>query len=147
MTGPAEKRKDESLRMVERLAHSLNQIYRKMDLFKEELQTSPKEQLFLLNIEEIEPCRLKDLAQRVNLPLSTVSWTADKMVAKGYLKRRQDPSDRRAVMLEVARRGKVALARHHEIFENVARLAVEHLPEKEFKHILSIVEKIEKLTS
>ncbi len=133
--------------MIERLAQALNQIYRKMDLFKEELQTSPKEQLFLLNIEEIGPCRLKDLAQRVSLPLSTVSWTADKMVAKGFIKRSPDPKDRRAVILDLARRGKAAIARHHEIFENIARLAGEQLPEAEFKRILSTVEKIEKLTS
>ncbi len=141
------KKIDPPNRSIERLAHALNQIYRKMDLFREELQTSPKEQLFLLNIEEIGPCRLKDLTARVNLPLSTVSWTADKMVSRGYLKRRPDPKDRRAVILDLGSRGKAALARHHEIFENLARLTGEHLPEAEFKRILRIVEKIEKLTS
>ncbi len=139
--------RDKTDAMVDRLAHALNQIYRKMDLFKEELQTSPKEQLFLLNIEETGPCRLKELAQRVNLPLSTVSWTADKMVAKGYIKRSADPGDRRAVILDLARRGKAALARHHEIFENIAEIAGRQLPATELKRIVSIVEKIEKLTA
>jgi MarR family transcriptional regulator, organic hydroperoxide resistance regulator len=127
---------------VGRLADALNAIYRRMDLYQDELQTSPKEQLFLLAVEDAGAVRVKDLAARVRLPLSTVSWTADRMVEKGYLKRKPDPRDRRAVLLEPARKGRAAIARHHELFRTIAGLAYTQLGENEFDRILKLIESL-----
>jgi len=129
--------------VVSRLALSLNRIYRKLDLYQDEnMQINPKEQLFLLLVEESGPCRVGDIAGKVILPLSTVSWTIDRMVCKGYLKRGADPSDRRAVVLGLDHRGRKALAKFHEIFENIAAAAAARLTDRQFKNILNIIENL-----
>jgi MarR family transcriptional regulator, organic hydroperoxide resistance regulator len=129
--------------LVSRLANALNRIYRKLDLYQDEnMQINPKEQLFLLMVEESGPCRLKDITGRVNLPLSTVSWTADRMVEKGFLKRREDPNDRRAVILELDERGRKAVAKFHEIFQSLAQITAAQLDEEQFKSTVGIIEKL-----
>jgi len=126
-----------------RLAESLKRIYRKLDLYKDEfMQVSPKEQLLLLLVEESGPTRVKDLADKTGLPLSTVSWTADKMVGKGFFKRGSDDRDRRAVILELDRKGKKQVAKYHVLFTTIAEAAAGRLDKNEFKNILSIIEKI-----
>ena len=129
--------------LISRLANALNQIYRKLDLYQDEnMQINPKEQLFLMLVEESGPCRVKDIACRVSLPLSTVSWTIDRMVEKGYFKRREDPNDRRAVILELDGRGRKAMAKFHETFQNLAQAASSLLDEAQFLSILSMIENL-----
>jgi MarR family transcriptional regulator, organic hydroperoxide resistance regulator len=131
--------------LVSRLANALNRIYRKLDLYKDEnMQIDPKEQLFLLLVEESGPCRLKDLAARVNLPLSTVSWTADRMVEKGFLTRRESPDDRRAVILDLDRRGRKQVEKYHSIFLNLAGAAATQLTEEQYRAFLGVIESLAK---
>lgn len=129
--------------LQQRLAKALQFIYRRLDLYHDEmLQLSPKELAFLFLIDEIGECRVKDLAARVNLPLSTVSWTADKMVSNGFLSRKTDPSDRRAINLSLARPGRQALIKHREIFDEVSRVVVANLPESEAQNVVDMIEKV-----
>ena len=126
-----------------RLAESLKRIYRKLDLYKDEfMQVSPKEQLLLLLVEESGPTRVKDLADKTGLPLSTVSWTADKMVGKGFLKRKTQEADRRVIILELDKKGKRQVARYHVLFMTIAEATAGRLDKNEFQNILSIIEKI-----
>ena len=130
-------------KLAKELSDVLRFIYRRLDLYHDELlQLSPKELAFLIILDEVGECRVKDLAARVNLPLSTVSWTADRMVSKEFLARKTDPSDRRAIILSLADQGRKALSKHEEIFHNVARVVVENLPEQEAEHIVSIIRKV-----
>ena len=124
------------------LANALRAIYRKLDLVRDELlQLSPKELMFLLILDEAGPCRVNDLAGRVRLPLSTVSWTADRMVSKGLLSRRTDPSDRRAILLSLARQGRKALGKHRAIFDHLAGVVVGKLEPGEAAQVVRIIRK------
>jgi DNA-binding MarR family transcriptional regulator len=125
------------------LAESLRGIYRGLDLFHDALlQLSPKELAFLLVLDETGPCRVKALAKRLTLPLSTVSWTADRMVGKGLLSRKTDPDDRRAVLLDLAASGRKAIRKHRKIFDDVAKVVVARLSPKESKQALALIEKV-----
>lgn len=126
-----------------RLAVALKRIYQRLDLYRDEaLQVSPKELAFLMYLDELGSCRVKELAEALHLPLSTVSWTADKMVSKGHLSRRADPADRRAIILELAGPGKRAVAKHNDVYEKVAQLVESSLTSKKLKEILSLAEKL-----
>lgn len=125
------------------LADSLRLIYRQLDLFHDELlQLAPKELAFLLILEEVGECRVKDLAGRVNLPLSTVSWTADRMVTNGFISRKPDATDRRAIILSLDKRGLKAIKKHKEIFDNVSKIVVENLPESEAKRVALLIAEV-----
>ena len=126
-----------------KLSDALRLIYRRLDLYHDELlQLSPKELTFLFILDELGECRVKDLAARVNQPLSTVSWTADRMVGKGFLSRKTDPTDRRAIILSLAKQGKKALAKHDQIFDAVAKVVVENVSEEEAKTAVTFIEKV-----
>jgi DNA-binding MarR family transcriptional regulator len=64
----------------------------------------------LWHLSEAGPCRLSDLAELVGLDLSTVSRHVRELVDAGYVLRRPDPEDGRAVVLEVADDGREVLA-------------------------------------
>ena len=129
--------------LEKQLADALHGIYRRLDLVQDELlQLSPKELTFLLIVEDLGECRVKDLAAKVNLPLSTVSWTADKMVTKGYISRRPDPTDRRAIILKLAKQGEKALGKHREIFDNIAAMVVANLPEDEATTAVNLIRRV-----
>jgi len=129
--------------LTPQLALALKRVYQKLDVYREEaLALNPKELALLMHVAEQGPCRVKNLCDALCLPLSTVSWTADKMVGKGLLKRETDPSDRRAIILELAEPGKKAVTKHNEIYERVAKLVDEKVSPKKFKEILSLVENL-----
>jgi len=57
------------------------------------------------------PVRVSDLATRLKMSLASASALSDRLVRLGYVGRRADPMDRRAVLLEVAAKGSRLLAR------------------------------------
>jgi DNA-binding MarR family transcriptional regulator len=130
-------------RLQEELAQALRTIYRAVDLIHDEmLQVTPKELGLLLVIEDNGPTRVKDLAGRVGLPLSTVSWTADKLVVRKLLSRKPDPGDRRAILLTLTRTGRAAIKAHYAIFDHVAHAALSVLAPGERESIIGAVKKI-----
>ena len=125
------------------LSEALKNIYRGLDLLHDELlQLSPKELAFLQFLEEVGQCRVKDLASRVNLPLSTVSWTADRMVQKKLMSRKTDSTDRRAIILSLSVSGRKALEKHRSIFDDIAKVAVTNLTAKEMKQAVTLIENV-----
>ncbi len=131
-----------TVKVEKQLADLLRSIYRRLDLYHDEfLQLPPKELAFLLILDELKHCRVKDLAARVNLPLSTVSWTIDRMVTEGFISRKTDPTDRRAIILSLAKSGHKALAKHREVFDKVSQVAMANLSNDEKKQILALISK------
>jgi DNA-binding MarR family transcriptional regulator len=64
----------------------------------------------LWHLSEAGPCRLSDLAELAGLDLSTVSRHVRDLGDAGYVLRRPDDSDRRALTLELAEDGREVLA-------------------------------------
>ncbi len=130
----------------EELAQALRTIYRRVDVFHDEmLQVTPKELGLLLVVEDNGPTRVKDLAEKVSLPLSTVSWTADKMVGRKLLARKTDPGDRRAILLTLTRTGRSAVKAHYAVFDSIAQSALTVLDDDEGEIILNAVIKVSSL--
>ena len=55
--------------------------------------------------------RVSDLAKSLHMSLASASALSDRLVRLGYVGRRSDPTDRRAVLLELAAKGSRLLAR------------------------------------
>jgi DNA-binding MarR family transcriptional regulator len=128
---------------VEELADALRTIYRRVDFFHDEmLQVTPKELGLLLVLDENGPTRVKDLARQINLPLSTVSWTADRMVGRKLLTRKSDPQDRRAIRLALTRTGRAAIRAHYSVFDLVAKTALGALSPREGAAVVGAIRKI-----
>ena len=65
----------------------------------------------LLHVQRAPGCRQADLAALLDLTPVTLGRMIDRLAARGYVRRRPDPVDRRAVQVYVAARGKPLLAR------------------------------------
>ncbi|MHA1569069.1 MAG: MarR family transcriptional regulator [Alphaproteobacteria bacterium] len=129
------------------LADALLTIYRRLDLLHDEQgQVTPKELELMTVLDENGPTRVKDLAEKVKLPLSTVSWTADKMVGRRLLARKSEPGDRRVILLTLTRSGRSVLQSHYAIFTRLARLALASLtPEEQVVVVKAINDVINKI--
>jgi DNA-binding MarR family transcriptional regulator len=57
------------------------------------------------------PVRVSDLARGLKMSLASASALSDRMVRLGYVGRREDLADRRAVLLELAAKGSRLLSR------------------------------------
>ena len=55
--------------------------------------------------------RVSDLAKSLHMSLASASALSDRLVRLGYIGRREDPADRRAVLLELAAKGTRLLSR------------------------------------
>ncbi len=68
-----------------------------------------------------DPVRVSDLAKRLKMSLASASALSDRLVRLGYVGRRADAADRRAVLLQLAAKGSRLLARLER--QSNARLA------------------------
>lgn len=126
------------------LAGALRTIYRKLDLLHDlHAEITPKELALLLMLDEHGPTRVKDLSEKVKLPLSTVSWTADRLVTRKVLSRKNDPHDRRVILLTLTRNGRKVLAKHNAIFDLIAQKVVSAINEKENNLLRRAIQKLQ----
>jgi DNA-binding MarR family transcriptional regulator len=66
-------------------------------------------------VQAMEPLRMSELAARLGVTLSTTSGLVERLVEASLLTRRDDPADRRQVMLSLTETGAVRLDRMREL--------------------------------
>ncbi|MDP8224933.1 MAG: MarR family transcriptional regulator [Candidatus Lernaella stagnicola] len=77
---------------------------------------SLREVKFLLQVEVNPGCSLVSVQKHQLLPSSTAAWLADNLVKKGLMLRRQNPNNRREVILELSPAGHALLGRIQDQF-------------------------------
>ena len=128
----------------DKMAWVIETVYNRLELYRDRtLDLSPKELAILIKLGPDGEARIGELASRLDLPLSTVSWVADRMVQNGYLERFQDPDDRRAVMVRAASKGKETHGRHRRVFGDVASTLLMLLTDEEKEKFMAILRRIE----
>jgi DNA-binding MarR family transcriptional regulator len=70
---------------------------------------SLREVKFLMQVKLNPSCSLVSVQRSQVLPSSTAAWLADNLVQKGYLQRRQNPKNRREVILDLTPMGDALL--------------------------------------
>jgi DNA-binding MarR family transcriptional regulator len=75
--------------------------------------------LLLVHLSSNRPCRLSTVAEDVCLDLSTVSRQVVALEAAGLVSRTPDPTDRRAMLIEVSAAGHEVLAHNRERWQAV----------------------------
>jgi len=77
---------------------------------------SLKETKFLLQVNECPGASLTKIQNLQHMPTSSAAWVADRLVAKGLLDRRQNPGNRREVILDLTDEGTHLLKRIEQVF-------------------------------
>ena len=117
----------------------INYAYKKLSKeVKYSLGITLKEAKFLLQVDLNPGSSLTTMQNKLYLPSSTAAWLADRLVEKGLLNRKQNPNNRREVILDLSGEGIDLLKKIDEAFftEDV-RQRLASVPEE-------AVEKIEK---
>lgn len=76
--------------------------------------------IMLASIHDYGKCKLKTLANERDISPPTATGLIDRLVKAGYVKRHQDSSDRRAVMISLTKKGEM-------VVENFLNLSLIHI--------------------
>ena len=69
----------------------------------------------LMMLRHLGTCGIKDLAAALGLSTSTMSEMVDRLVEQGLVDRRQDPTDRRRVRIELTHQAVKGVTRHEAL--------------------------------
>ena len=89
------------------------------------------------------PSRLSVIAAAIGIAQGTASEMADALVREGLLARREDPSDRRAILLEATPLGLAQAERWRGAYEQAAADLFQPLSPAERSQLLRLLEAIE----
>jgi len=94
----------------------------------------------LVELAQLAPVNLTELADRLELDKSTVSRTVDGLVAAGLVRREPDPDNRRAVLLSLTDDGIKRVGRIHELSDAVYGRILADMSEAEVETMLAGME-------
>ena len=87
----------------------------------------------VFKISRITPCTLSDVAKTLMISKSSASTLVERLVVKGVLERKQDPDNRRRVLITVAKQAqKFQKTIEQELVRELEKIA-NHMPKKDFK--------------
>ncbi|MCK5241833.1 MarR family transcriptional regulator [bacterium] len=90
---------------------------------------------------------MRALAEYSRVVMSTMTDMANRLVRLGMIKRRQDPNDRRLVLLEVTPKGRKEFAAKHQYFREHVTNILRPLPDSERDKLMQAIQTIEHILS
>ncbi|QBG46905.1 MarR family transcriptional regulator [Verrucomicrobia bacterium S94] len=132
-----------------RVLKSLRRIIRAVDIHSKKLShdykiTAPQ-MICLYSLQKNGPMTQSELAQDVDLGMSTVNGIIDRLHAKGWIHRQRDEVDRRKVFLELTESGTVQANEAPALLQDKLSEALQALPELEQAAIALSLERIVEL--
>lgn len=76
---------------------------------------------------------MSEIASDLNITVGTLTTAINKLIKKEYVTRRRIESDRRVVLVELARKGKLAHRLHQRFHRQMIRSTIDSLSEEETK--------------
>lgn len=89
-----------------------------------------------------EPCTMTEIADGVNLAVSTLTGIIDTLVSKEYVKRERSKKDRRTVNVVLSEKGKKVYNSHHEVHLMMSKSLLSYLEEEEQVEFIRLFKKI-----
>jgi len=83
---------------------------------------------------------MQQLARRMFKSISTMTRVAGQLVRKGYIKRRQDPEDRRVVHVSITPQGKAILSAIQRDMVETQKAILHVIPEREWPGAFKVLE-------
>jgi DNA-binding MarR family transcriptional regulator len=115
---------DTTMRVLEELGRLIRVLTRISGGPDDELAMTATQRLAMFELVEGGPMRLSDLAARIGSSAPTASRAVDALADAGLVERLPDPSDRRAVQIELTPAGRarveMRMARVAEVFRPAA---------------------------
>ncbi len=84
----------------------------------------------------------KQVAERMNLSPSRLTRIIDGLVAKGYIIRQIEPSDRRNMKVTLSKRGKVIVQKLNDAYVNIHSEILEDIDKNQHKPLINAMENL-----
>ena len=85
---------------------------------------------------------MSEIAQKLNITVSTLTTAINKLIKKGYVERKRIEEDRRVVLVKLNKRGKLAFRLHQRFHGEMINNAIEGLSLDEEEILLSSLNKL-----
>ena len=108
---------------------------RLVPMFREQ-KLSIAEISVLMKMNRTPACRASELAAMIGIPSSTVTGILDRLEKRGLLKRRQDPNDRRSILITVTQKTKDFVANLITSMEGMLREAFRSMPDSRTQRLI-----------
>lgn len=99
----------------------------------------------LKTIQSQGKCRATDIANAMEVKPSAVTLMIDRLEARQWVRRSQDTSDRRVIIIELTPEGKQILKKARQISDEVVKRYFSHLSSDDLDHLLKIYERLERI--
>ncbi|MEO0972255.1 MAG: MarR family winged helix-turn-helix transcriptional regulator [Pseudomonadota bacterium] len=97
----------------------------------------------LFNVAQYGPISAQEIVQRTYLDKTRISRAVQKLIENKWLKRRNDPSDRRRQTLELAARGRTVVDELSVLAEQHNRKIIDIIGAEKARELLAVLEQIE----
>ena len=112
-----------------------------------DLSLSKTELLTLLQVDRNGEIIMSQIADYINIPMSTATGMVERLVKKGYIERIRNDSDRRIVAIRLTEAGRALAEDIKTRIMNILKLLLENLTDEEETLLLHIFTKVTDLFS
>jgi DNA-binding MarR family transcriptional regulator len=85
---------------------------------------------------------MSEVAKDLNITVSTLTAAISNLVKKGYVERKRVAEDRRVVLIQLTKRGKLAYRIHEMFHKDMIRSTIQDLSEQEEQLLVNSMEKL-----
>jgi len=121
---------------------NIKKLFFPEDWLQIDLKFSKSEIFAMLLVDRKKEITMTELADYINVSMSTANGIIERLVKKGYVKRDRSDSDRRIVVLQLTEEGSQLVLNLKEFVSRYLKMALEELTEEEVQSLIDIVLKI-----
>ncbi|WP_368653648.1 MarR family winged helix-turn-helix transcriptional regulator [Ornithinibacillus sp. 4-3] len=107
-----------------------------------DIELPPKQFMVLHLIHEIEPAKVQDISQKLQLSISSVSQLVNKLEQGNYVSRSINPQNRREILVRIDGKGKEFFKKYDEMDDLVIEKYYSKLSLKETKQFRDFAQKL-----
>lgn len=119
-----------------------------LEIEEKSLKTGPLSDLSITELHTIdaigmyEKKTMGEIAQKLDITVGTLTTAINKLIKKGYVERHRIEEDRRVVLVNVTKKGKLAYRLHQKFHSDMVKETISGLSEKEEEILISALERL-----
>ncbi|MDD6796462.1 MAG: MarR family transcriptional regulator [Clostridiaceae bacterium] len=85
---------------------------------------------------------MSEVASKLEITVGTLTTAINKLIKKGYVERKRIEEDRRVVMVQLTKKGKLVYRVHEKFHSDMIKSTIDCMSEEEEKVLISSLEKL-----
>ena len=110
--------------------------------FYQNVEISQSQILMIMSVKQIQPCRLSDLSEEMNISPPTTCGIVDRLEKAGYVLRQTDTEDRRAVSISLTEKGEDVAQTFRSTVQKRWAEILDRLPVADGENFVRILNKV-----